>query len=160
MFWLVSFSTLLFEMPLTRCVFTGLGEQVDAGDHERPSRSRRRTSRRSTSGTSSWLLILLVGSIGRLPGMKWSRSCKLFYTFDSLLKNIEVTCNFTCLMIFIVSQTKLIEWGWALKRKVTNTGYTERALMISQLHHYFQASQTLLLCPFRAMSILWGFVVP
>ena len=44
-------------------------------------------------------------------------------------------------MIFIVSQTKLIEWGWALKRKVTNTGYTERALMISQLRHYFQASQ-------------------
>ena len=109
MFWLVSFSTLLFEMPLTRCVFTGLGEQVDAGDHERPSRSRRRTSRRSTSGTSSWLLILLVGSFVQLSGMKLSSSCKRFFTFDSLLKNIEVTCNFTCLMIFIVSQTKLIE---------------------------------------------------
>ena len=44
-------------------------------------------------------------------------------------------------MIFIVSQTNLIEWGWALKRKVTSTGYTDRALKTSQLRHYFQASQ-------------------
>ena len=38
-------------------------------------------------------------------------------------------------------KAKLIESGWALRKKLAKAGCTEGALMTSQLCHYFQANQ-------------------